>query len=116
MINVVDLMKLQPTAKYPHGLPDAEHNALFTTDNPIIFAFHGHPTLVHELNYERVNRNIHVHGYQKEGTITIPFDCPHWNRSMVKAHPQHWLDCSFQKAIFSRKMGLVYGIWQSRAV
>ena len=73
-INVVDLMKLQPAAKHPHGLTDAEYNALFTKDKPIIFAFHGYPTLIHELTYERANRNIHVHGYQEEGTITTPFD------------------------------------------
>ena len=74
MINVVDMMKLQPSSKHPHGLTDAEYNALFTTDKPIIFAFHGYPTLIHELTYERANRNIHVHGYQEEGSITTPFD------------------------------------------
>ncbi len=74
VINVVDLMKLQPAAKHPHGLSDPEYNALFTTDKPIVFAFHGYPTLIHELTYERANRNIHVHGYQEEGTITTPFD------------------------------------------
>lgn len=74
MINVVDLMKLQPSHKHPHGLTDAEYNALFTKDKPIIFAFHGYPTLIHELTYERANRNIHVHGYQEEGSITTPFD------------------------------------------
>ena len=74
MVNVVDLMKLQPSSKHPHGLTDSEYNALFTKDKPIIFAFHGYPTLIHELTYERANRNIHVHGYTEEGTITTPFD------------------------------------------
>lgn len=73
-INVVDLMKLEPHSKHPHGLTDVDYDALFTRDKPIIFAFHGYPTLVHELTYERHNRNLHVHGYQEEGTITTPFD------------------------------------------
>lgn len=73
-INVVDLFKLQPSTKHPHGLSDAEFDALFTKDKPIIFAFHGYPTLIHELLYHRHNRNLHVCGYQEEGTITTPFD------------------------------------------
>jgi len=73
-INVVDLMKLESHLKHPHGLTDTEYNALFTTDKPIIFNFHGYPTLVHELTYLRTNRNLHVHGYQEEGTITTGFD------------------------------------------
>ena len=60
--------------KHPHGLSDAEYDAIFTKDKPIIFAFHGYPTLIHELTYERNNHNISVHGYQEEGTITTPFD------------------------------------------
>ena len=74
VINVVDLMKLEPSTKHPHGLTDAEYDALFTKDKPIIFAFHGYHTLIHELTYRRTNRNIHVYGYQEEGTITTPFD------------------------------------------
>ncbi len=74
VINVVDLMKLQPDHIHPHGLSDADYDLLFTTDKPIIFAFHGYPTLIHELTYLRDNRNIHVHGYLEEGTITTPFD------------------------------------------
>ena len=74
VVNVVDLMKLESNTKHPHGLSDADYNALFTKDKPIIFAFHGYPTLVHELTYERANRNLSVHGYQEEGTITTPFD------------------------------------------
>lgn len=73
-INVVDLMKLESHMKHPHGLTDTEYNALFTTDKPIIFNFHGYPTLIHELTYLRNNRNLHVHGYQEEGTITTGFD------------------------------------------
>ena len=74
VINVVDLMKLQPHSEHPHGLTDEDYDALFTKDKPIIFAFHGYPTLVHELTYRRHNRNLHVRGYKEEGTITTPFD------------------------------------------
>src|SRR5699024_4182258 len=74
VVNVVDLMKLEPHTQHPHGLSDADYDALFTKDKPIIFAFHGYPTLIHELTYERANRNLSVHGYREEGTITTPFD------------------------------------------
>ena len=74
VINVVDLMKLEPATEHPHGLTDADYDALFTKDKPIIFAFHGYHTLIHELTYTRANRNIHVYGYKEEGTITTPFD------------------------------------------
>lgn len=73
-INVVDLMKLEPNTKHPHGLTNGEYNKLFTKDKPIIFNYHGYPTLIHELTYERENKNISVHGYMEEGTITTPFD------------------------------------------
>lgn len=73
-INVVDLMKLQSHEKHPHGLTDTEFDTLFTKDKPIIFAFHGYPTLIHELLYHRRNRDLYVCGYQEEGTITTPFD------------------------------------------
>lgn len=73
-INVVDLMKLDSTTKHPHGLDDDSYDALFTVDKPIIFNFHGYPTLIHELTYFRHNHNIYVHGYQEEGTITTAFD------------------------------------------
>ncbi len=73
-INVVDLFKLEPASKHPHGLSDREYDALFTKDKPVIFAFHGYPTLIHELTYDRNNRNLSVHGYLEEGTITTPFD------------------------------------------
>ena len=73
-INVVDLMKLDSTSKHPHALTNEEYDELFTKDKPIIFAYHGYPTLIHELTYFRHNHNIHVHGYMEEGTITTPFD------------------------------------------
>ncbi|MEK7393401.1 MAG: phosphoketolase family protein [Fibrobacterota bacterium] len=75
VINVVDLMKLQPQSEHPHGLSDLEFDSLFTIDKPVIFAFHGYPALVHRLTYRRTNhRNIHVRGYKEEGTTTTPFD------------------------------------------
>ena len=74
VINVVDLMKLQPHTEHPHGLTDEDYDVLFTRDKPIIFAFHGYPSLVHELTYRRRNKNLHVRGYIEEGTITTPFD------------------------------------------
>ena len=74
VINVVDLMKLQPHTEHPHGLTAEDYDALFTVDKPIIFAFHGYPTLIHELTYRRHNKRLHVRGYKEEGTITTPFD------------------------------------------
>ena len=74
MVNVVDLMKLQSHDKHPHGLIDEDYDAIFTKDKPIIFNFHGYPNLIHELTYKRTNKDIHVHGYMEEGTITTPFD------------------------------------------
>ena len=75
VVNVIDLMKLQPQGEHPHGLSDAEFDELFTRDRPVIFAFHGYPWLVHRLTYRRTNHdNIHVRGYKEEGTITTPFD------------------------------------------
>ena len=75
VINVVDLMKLEPKTEHPHGLDDAQFDALFTRDKPIIFAFHAYPWLIHRLTYRRTNHdNLHVRGYKEEGTITTPFD------------------------------------------
>jgi xylulose-5-phosphate/fructose-6-phosphate phosphoketolase len=75
VVNVVDLMKLQPASEHPHGLPDEDFDALFTRDKPVIFAFHGYPWLIHRLTYRRTNHdNFHVRGYKEEGTITTPFD------------------------------------------
>jgi xylulose-5-phosphate/fructose-6-phosphate phosphoketolase len=75
VINVVDLMRLQPDTQHPHGLPDAEFDALFTEARPVIFAYHGYPTLIHRLSYKRSNHaGMHVRGYMEEGTTTTPFD------------------------------------------
>jgi xylulose-5-phosphate/fructose-6-phosphate phosphoketolase len=75
VVNVVDLMKLEPNTQHPHGLSDQDFDALFTKDKPVIFAFHGYPSLVHRLTYRRTNHeNMHVHGYKEEGTITTYFD------------------------------------------
>jgi xylulose-5-phosphate/fructose-6-phosphate phosphoketolase len=75
VINVVDLMKLEPSTEHPHGLTDSEFDALFTNDKPIVFAFHGYPKLIHLLTYRRTNHeNMHVRGYKEEGTITTFFD------------------------------------------
>lgn len=74
VVNVVDLMRLESNNKHPHGLTDEDYDAIFTKNKPIIFAFHGYPSLIHQLTYNRHNKNIHVHGYMEEGTITTPFD------------------------------------------
>ena len=96
-INVVDLFKLQPSTEHPHGLTDEEYDMLFTKDKPVLFNFHGYPTLIHELTYRRNNnRNMHVRGYHEEGTITTPFDVRvqnhvdrfHLVRAAIKYLPQ----------------------------
>ena len=75
VINVVDLMSLQPASEHPHGLNDRDFDILFTRDKPIIFAYHGYPWLIHRLTYRRTNhRGLHVRGYKEEGTTTTPFD------------------------------------------
>jgi len=75
VVNVVDLMRLQPETEHPHGMSDAEFDALFTTDRPVIFAYHGYPWLIHRLTYRRHGHdNVHVRGYIEEGTTTTPFD------------------------------------------
>ena len=75
VINVVDLMKLQPESEHPNGLPDKDFDALFTTDKPVIFAFHGYPWLIHRLTYRRNgHKHLHVRGYKEEGTTSTPFD------------------------------------------
>ena len=96
VVNVVDLMKLQSASEHPHGLSEADFDSLFTTDTPIVFGFHGYPSLVHRLTYRRANRNLHVHGYKEEGTITTAFDMRvqneldrfHLVRSVVDCLPQ----------------------------
>ena len=74
VVNVVDLMKLQSPDTHPHGMSDNEYDEIFTKNKPIIFNFHGYPSLIHQLTYKRFNRNLHVHGYKEEGTITTSFD------------------------------------------
>ena len=74
VVNVVDLMKLQSPDTHPHGMSDDEYDSIFTKNKPIIFNFHGYPSLIHQLTYKRANRNLHVHGYKEEGTITTTFD------------------------------------------
>ncbi|MBR6755717.1 MAG: phosphoketolase family protein, partial [Peptococcaceae bacterium] len=74
VINIVDLMRLQDQSQHPHGLSQDEYDMLFTKDKPILFAYHGYASLIHELTYKRQNKNLHVHGYKEEGTITTPFD------------------------------------------
>jgi xylulose-5-phosphate/fructose-6-phosphate phosphoketolase len=75
VVNVVDLMRLQPPSEHPHGLADAEFDDIFTPDRPVVFAYHGYPWLIHRLTYRRNNHeNIHVRGYKEEGTTTTPFD------------------------------------------
>ena len=80
VVNVVDLMKLQPASEHPHGLSDTDYDSLFTRDKHIIFGFHGYPWLIHRLTYRRANRNLHVRGYNEEGTITTAFDMRVQNR------------------------------------
>jgi xylulose-5-phosphate/fructose-6-phosphate phosphoketolase len=75
LVNVVDLMRLQPESEHPHGMSDAEFDALFTREAPVIFAYHGYPSLIHRLTYRRLGHdNFHVRGYKEEGTTTTPFD------------------------------------------
>lgn len=74
VVNVVDLMTLQPQTEHPHGISDKEYDSLFTTDKPIVFNFHGYPWLIHRLTYRRTNQRLHVRGYKEEGTTTTPFD------------------------------------------
>jgi xylulose-5-phosphate/fructose-6-phosphate phosphoketolase len=75
VVNVVDLMRLQPETEHPHGMPDAEYDGLFTTRRPVIFAYHGYPWLIHRLTYRRHgHEHLHVRGYKEEGTTTTPFD------------------------------------------
>jgi xylulose-5-phosphate/fructose-6-phosphate phosphoketolase len=75
VVNVVDLMRLQPESEHPHGISDTEFDSLFTADRPIVFAYHGYPWLIHRLTYRRTNHeNLHVRGYKEEGTTTTPFD------------------------------------------
>ena len=74
VVNVVDLMRLQDESQHPHGLAQSDYDMIFTKDKPILFAYHGYPSLIHELTYRRINKDLHVRGYKEEGTITTPFD------------------------------------------
>jgi xylulose-5-phosphate/fructose-6-phosphate phosphoketolase len=74
VVNIVDLMTLEPPSEHPHGISDKEYDSLFTTNKPIIFNYHGYPWLIHRLTYRRTNQNLHVRGYKEEGTTTTPFD------------------------------------------
>ena len=74
VVNVVDLMRLQDSSQHPHGLRQSDYDMLFTKDKPVLFVYHGYPSLIHELTYKRTNQDLHVRGYKEEGTITTPFD------------------------------------------
>jgi xylulose-5-phosphate/fructose-6-phosphate phosphoketolase len=93
VINVVDLMKLQSASEHPHGLNEGDFDSLFTRDKPVIFGFHGYPSLVHRLIYRRNNRNFHVHGYKEGGTITTAFDMRVQNKLDRFHLVQQVLDC-----------------------
>ena len=107
VVNVVDLMTLQPQSAHPSGLSDDEFDSLFTKDRPVIFAFHGYPWLIHRLTYRRTNHdNFHVHGYREEGTTTTPFDMCVLNRldrfSLVGAVID-WLPALAPRAAYARQ-------------
>ena len=101
-INVIDLMRLQDSSQHPHGMTQDEYDDLFTKNKDIIFAFHGYPDLIHQLTYKRENQNIHVHGYNEEGTITTPFDMRVQNkldRYHLVISALKYLDVSGKKAV-----------------
>jgi xylulose-5-phosphate/fructose-6-phosphate phosphoketolase len=113
LVNVVDLMKLQPEEEHPHGLSDKDFDALFTKDKPVIFAFHAYPWLIHRLTYRRTNHyNIHVRGYKEEGTITTPFDMTvlndldrfHLVEDVVDRLPQLGDKCTYLKQDMQDKL------------
>jgi xylulose-5-phosphate/fructose-6-phosphate phosphoketolase len=113
VVNVVDLMKLQPDTEHPHGLTDRDFDALFTTDKPVVFAFHGYPWLVHRLTYKRTNHeNIHVRGYKEEGTITTYFDMTvlndldrfHLVQDVIKRLPQTGTNGTKLKTLMKNKL------------
>jgi xylulose-5-phosphate/fructose-6-phosphate phosphoketolase len=125
VVNVVDLMKLQPTSEHPHGLSDERFDALFTKSKPVIFAYHGYPWLIHRLTYRRTNhRNIHVRGYKEEGTITTPFDMAvlndldrfHLTQDAIRRLPELGSDAAYltqaleEKLIDHRRYIREYGV------
>ncbi|MBI2817670.1 MAG: phosphoketolase family protein [Acidobacteria bacterium] len=108
VVNVVDLMTLQPQSEHPHGLSDAEFDSIFTTDKPIVFAFHGYPWLIHRLTYRRTNHpNLHVRGYKEEGTTTTPFDMTvlndldrfHLSMDVIERVPKLQNVCAHEKQV-----------------
>ncbi|MCD8119113.1 MAG: phosphoketolase family protein [Lachnospiraceae bacterium] len=107
-VNVVDLMKIDSHHRHPHGLTDAEYDAIFTKNAPILFAFHGYPKLIHELTHHRHNKNMHVFGYREEGTITTPFDMRVQNSldrfSLVKAALENLPQLGSRGAHLTQKM------------
>ena len=108
VVNVVDLFKIDSDSNHPHGLSDEEFDAIFTKDVPVIFAFHGYPRLIHELTYKRHNRDISVHGYLEEGTITTPFDMRVQNRidrfDLVKDAVMHMPELGNRGSFLIQKM------------
>jgi xylulose-5-phosphate/fructose-6-phosphate phosphoketolase len=113
VVNVVDLMKLQPATEHPHGLDDYDFDLLFTKEKPVIFAFHGYPWLIHRLTYKRTNHhNIHVRGYKEEGTITTPFDMTvlndmdrfHLVMDVIERLPQLGEKCAYLKQEMQEKL------------
>jgi xylulose-5-phosphate/fructose-6-phosphate phosphoketolase len=109
VVNVVDLMTLLPSSEHPHGLSDKAFDAIFTTDKPIIFAFHGYPWLIHRLTYRRHGHsNLHVRGYKEEGTTTTPFDMTVLNDldrfHLVEAVLDHMPGMSTQTAHLRQKI------------
>jgi xylulose-5-phosphate/fructose-6-phosphate phosphoketolase len=113
VVNVVDLMKLQPATEHPHGLSDYDFDLLFTKEKPVIFAFHGYPWLIHRLTYKRTNHhNIHVRGYKEEGTITTPFDMTvlndmdrfHLVQDVIDRLPQLGEKCAYLKQEMEDKL------------
>ncbi len=113
VVNVLDLMKLQPKSEHPHGLSDKEFDSLFTVDKPIIFAFHGYPWLIHRLTYRRTNhKNLHVRGYKEEGTTTTPFDMVvlndldrfHLADDVIDRLPQLGSRCAYLKQALHEKL------------